>query len=176
MRLQIFKPKRIMLCIAMMACPAFAAEDHPKAELFGGYQYTLVGIAPGISANGWNAAVTGNVNRWFGVTADLSGAYHTVIGTGLRAHTYTFGPTFALRGDRVTPFAHLLLGGFHSSVAGLSFGLNGFAMMAGGGVDVRVWKTVSVRPFQLDWLLWHAAGFSERKNARISSGVVIGIN
>ena len=46
-------------------------------------------------------------------------------------------------------------------------------MLAGGGVDVRVWKRVSVRLFQLDWILWHGAGMTEKKNGRISSGIVI---
>lgn len=178
MRIQIFEPKRIMLCIAMIACQAAGAEDHPKVEVFGGYQHLRVGVAPDIGANGWNAAITGNVNRWFGVTADFSGAYRSVATIGLRAHTFAFGPSFALRGERVTPFAHLLLGGFRAStgLTGFNLGLSGFAMLAGGGVDVRIWKRVSVRPFQLDWILWHGAGVTEKKNGRISSGIVIGID
>ncbi len=178
MRTQIFEPKSIMLCIAMLACQPLAAEDYPKVELFGGYQHTRVGVAPDIGANGWNAAITGNANRWFGVTADFSGAYNNVATFGLRAHTFAFGPSFALRGERVTPFAHLLLGGFRASAgaSGFNVGLSGFAMLTGGGVDVRVWKRVSVRLFQLDWILWEGAGVTEKKNGRISSGIVIRID
>lgn len=161
----------------MFACQALAAEDHPRAEVFGGYQYTRVGMAPGIGANGWNAAVTLNANRWFGVTADFSGAYQDVALVGLRAHTFTFGPTVALRGERVTPFAHVLLGGFRGTAGSgrLDVRLSGFAMLTGGGVDVKIWKGVSARAFQLDWLIWSGVGMTEKKNARVSAGIVIGI-
>jgi hypothetical protein len=188
MRTQIFESKRIILCIAMLACYPLAAEDHPNVELFGGYQHLRVGVAPDIGANGWNAAITGYANRWFGVTADFSGAYSSVATVGLRAHTFAFGPTFALRGERVTPFAHLLLGGFHASAGasgfnfglagmpGFNVGLSGFAMLTGGGVDVRISKRVSARLFQLDWLLWEGADVTEKKNGRIASGIVIRLN
>ena len=69
-----------------------AAEDHPKVEVFGGYQHLRVGVAPDIGANGWNAAITGNVNRWFGVTADFSGAYRSVATIGLTRPHICFRP------------------------------------------------------------------------------------
>ncbi len=176
MKMQIHLLKRTILSVAMLAWPALAA-DHPRAEIFGGYQYTRVGVAPGIGANGWNAAITGNANRWLGLTADFSGAYHNVAAAGLSANTFAFGPTVALRGERVTSFAHLLIGGFRSSAeAGpFSAGLTGFAMLAGGGVDVGVSRRTAVRLFQLDWIVWNSAGMTEKKNARISGGVVFRI-
>jgi hypothetical protein len=62
---------------------AFAA---PGVEIFGGYQFTRFEDGP--NAHGWNAALTGNLNSWFGVTADFSGVYPS----GFNFHTYTFGP------------------------------------------------------------------------------------
>ncbi|HWR51583.1 MAG TPA: hypothetical protein VN428_10780 [Bryobacteraceae bacterium] len=178
MPIQIYVPKRIILGVAMLAWPILAAEDHPRAEVFGGFQYIRVGAAPGLGANGFNAAITGNVNRWLGLTADVSGAYRGVGGIGLTANTLGFGPSVALRGERVTPFAHLLLGGFRGATGfgDFSVGLTGFAMLAGGGVDVRVSKRMAVRLFQLDWIVWNGAGMTEKKNARISGGVVFRIN
>lgn len=158
----------------MVGWQALAGEESPRAEIFGGYQYTRVGIVPGVNANGWNASVTGNAASWFGVTADFSGAYRSIGGIGLRAHTFTFGPTVALRGSRVTPFAHFLAGGFHASTGATNIGisLNGFAMIAGGGVDIRASRAVAVRLFQFDWLTWRSQGITEKRNARISAGIV----
>lgn len=56
----------------------------------GGYQFTQLNGGPNL--NGWNAALTGYVNSFFGITADLTEVY----GSGLRFHTYTFGPEIAL--------------------------------------------------------------------------------
>jgi hypothetical protein len=161
----------------MLGWPALAQEYDPKAEVFGGYQYTRVGAVPGLNANGWNASITGYATRWFGVTGDLSGAYRSVGIIGLSAHTFTGGPCFVLRGQRVSPFAHLLAGAFRGSMGTGQFdvGVEGFAMMTGGGVDVAVSNRVSVRAFQLDWILWNSAGTTEKKNARVSAGVVVRI-
>jgi hypothetical protein len=149
-----------------------AAQDTPKAEVFGGYQYTQVGGV--VNANGWNAAVTGNVNRWFGVTADFSGAYKSVGTVNANALTYTFGPVFSMRNKRVTPFAHALFGGFHVSAGflGANASTNGFAAIVGGGVDVKVTSHVAVRAIQADWILWRTLGLTEEKNGRISAGLV----
>jgi hypothetical protein len=168
--------RRILVFVAVLCAlltVAAAAQERQKAEVFGGYQYTRIGGVLG--ANGWNAAITGNLNRWFGVTADLSGAYKGVAGVvGANAYTYTFGPTVSARGERVTPFAHVLLGGFHASAGfqGLSASTSGFAMMVGGGVDVKLTEHLSARLVQPDWVLWHAEGHTEKKNVRISTGIV----
>jgi hypothetical protein len=162
----------------MLAGQGFSsAQDHPRAEAFGGFQYTRVGAAPGLGANGWNGAVTGYVTPWFGLTADFSGANRGVGAIGLRANTYTFGPSVALRGERVTWFGHVLFGGFRAATGTGLFdvGLGGVATLAGGGMDVRATKRFSVRLFQLDWIVWNSQGLTEKKNARISGGVVFRI-
>src|SRR4029077_4256492 len=116
------------LLFGMFSLTAFAQENAPKAEFFGGYQYTR--FDGGLNANGWDTALTGNLNRWFGVTGDFSGAYKTQNGVSFNNYTYTFGPVVSLRQNRTfTPFAHFLAGGFHSSAsfAGASGSGNGFA-------------------------------------------------
>jgi opacity protein-like surface antigen len=154
------------------------AQDHPKAEVFGGYQYTRVnpeGSGTGFNFNGWNAALTGNVNKWFGITADFSGAYKTISGVSVKAHTYTFGPTIFVRGnENFTPFVHALFGGFHGSAGfqSLSASTNGFAMFVGGGLDVKATDHLALRVGQFDWALLHAEGSSEKKNFRYSGGIV----
>ncbi len=104
----------LFVLVGVFSLPV-SAQDYPKGELFGGYQFTH--LNPGINANGWNASITGNVNRWFGVTADFSGAYKN----GGKFHTAMAGPVFSLRkSEIVTPFAHVLVGAAVLSGGGTS--------------------------------------------------------
>src|ERR1700720_2331696 len=154
----------------MFSLAAFAQENAPKAEFFGGYHYTR--FDGGLNANGWDTALTGNLNRWLGVTGDFSGAYKSQNGASFNNYTYTFGPVVSLRHNEMfTPFAHFLAGGFHSSAAfgGFSGSGSGFAMMFGGGVDVKATQHIGVRAVQFDWLSLRANGTSDNNNMRIST-------
>ena len=162
------------LMFGMFSVAAFAQENAPKAEFFGGYQYTR--FDGGLNANGWDTALTGNLNRWLGVTGDFSGAYKTQNGVSFDNYTYTFGPVVSLRHNEIfTPFAHFLAGGFHASAgfSGLSASANGFAMMFGGGVDVNATQHLGVRALQFDWLSMRANGTSDNNNMRISTGLLV---
>jgi len=161
--------------LGIFSLAAFAQESGPtpKAEIFGGYQYTR--FDGGLNANGWDTTLTGNLNRWFGVAADFSGAYKTQNGVSFNDYTYTFGPVVSWRHNPTfTPFAHFLAGGSHSSVAfsGLSGSGSGFAMMFGGGVDVKATRRIAFRAIQFDWLSLHSNGVSDINNMRISTGLL----
>ncbi len=109
------------------------AQDFPRAEVFGGYSHVSADFAGSGRANlnGWNGALTGNFNRWLGVTTDLMGVYDAQDVTNtlgvpcppfcspfhLRTHAYTFlfGPQISLRSERFTPFAHALFGVAHTT-------------------------------------------------------------
>ena|SRR5215469_13093018 len=174
----------VALLLGMFSLGAYAQEmgtSAPKAEIFGGYQYTR--FDGGMNANGWDTAVTANLNHWFGIGGDFSGAYHSESGSAfgipstvsVNTYTYTFGPVVACRhNEKVTPFAHFLLGGFHStaSVAGNTASGNGFAMMLGGGFDVKATQHVALRAIQFDWLSLHSNGASDNKNVRIATGLL----
>ncbi len=162
-----------VLCVVSVGAP-LAAQDFHRVKVFGGYQYTRIGAVPGLNTNGWNAAVTADLNRWLGVTADFSGAYKSVAEITAKAHTYTFGPVLSHRGERVTPYVHALFGGFRASTGfrGLGVSTNGFAMMVGGGTDIRISGRSSLRLVQVDWITWSAQGVTEKKNARVSTGLV----
>jgi hypothetical protein len=58
----------VAISIAALVVPALAQQETPSVEIFGGYQFSH--FTPSINVNGWNTAVTGNVNRWFGITGD----------------------------------------------------------------------------------------------------------
>lgn len=59
----------LLVFFFVVAVSIGVAQAAPRAEIFGGYQYTHFDGGP--NANGWNASLTGNVNSWFGITADF---------------------------------------------------------------------------------------------------------
>ena len=153
------------------------AQDTPKAELFGGYSYA------GGSFHGWNGSITGNVNKWFGVTADFSGHYGGSIDEDgfdekQRVHSYLFGPRVAARKKRVMPFAHALFGVSTLRTELTGFGQRfifsdiGFGLVLGGGLDIKVNDRIAVRAFQIDYL--RARFFGETENrGRLALGIVL---
>ena len=166
----------VILALSFLA----AAQDTPKAEIFGGYQYTRFNPGSGldgINANGWEAAVNGNLNRWFGLKADFSGAYNgDLFGTGISGHmhTFTFGPEFSYRRDRGRVFFHTLFGGAHlGGDAGASD--SAFAMRFGGGGDWNLSDHVGWRVVQADYLPTHfdfGTGDDWQHHFAVSTGVV----
>jgi hypothetical protein len=167
--------KRVSLLIVVFALCVVPvlAQDYPKAEVFGGYQF---GHFENENFNGWNASATGNLNHWFGVTGDFSGVYKTILGVSLKEYTYTFGPVVTARQNgRITPFAHALFGGAHASgsAGGVSASINGFAMFFGGGADAKLNGRWAYRLAQVDWQVVHAEGSWSKNNVRVSTGIVI---
>jgi opacity protein-like surface antigen len=151
----------------------------------GGYQYTNFsdGIAvKKLSGQGWNVGVALNLNEWLGVKADFSGAYATDDTSSGQAfkvsnYTYTFGPIISLRThERFTPFGEVLFGGYREARARFPSGVSGFAMLAGGGLDVRVGEHLAVRAAEADWLYMSApsaATFFKTSNFRLGAGIVV---
>jgi len=166
----------LALLVSLASLAAFAQEggNTPKAEIFGGYQYTR--FDGGLNANGWNTSLTGNLNNWFGIAADFSGAYKSQNGVSFNNYTYTFGPVISYRHNATfTPFAHFLAGGNRASasISGVGSGSdNGFAMMFGGGLDVKASQHLALRAVQFDWLSLHSNGASDNNNMRISTGIL----
>ncbi len=183
----------VVLFIGVLALPLMA-QDAPKAEVFGGYQYLHIGditvnnqSQPNSSQgfNGWDASVTGYFHKYLGVQGDFGGSYATIGGVSTHIYTYTGGPVVALNAEgKVNPFVHALFGGIRlsGSESGVSISLNGFTMMFGGGVDVRANRAIAIRLIQADWLYYHfgsntiagieVPSFTQSNNVRISTGVV----
>jgi hypothetical protein len=143
---------------------AAAAQAQSKAEVFGGFQYTRPDGGPNL--NGWNGALTGNFNKNFGITADFSGTY----GSGLSFYTFTFGPKLTANLPVVHPFVHALVGG--ARLSGGGGGITGFDTMLGGGLDVGHGH-LAFRVIQADWMLTRFSGFTDKKNVRVSTGLVL---
>ena len=163
----------VVLIVGLFSLAALAAEsDHPKAEFYGGYQYSH--LEGGFNANGFNFGATGNINRAFGITADFGSSFSTQNGVSFHNYTYTFGPQLALRDRRAyTPFVHALIGGDHAtaSFARATGTGNGMALLAGGGVDINYNRYTAFR-FAADWMLFAGTGSTSSKNFRLPIGVV----
>ena len=194
--------KRLLLLAGLVLIPVqAAAQDKPKAEVFGGYSYFH--SDGGGNLNGWNASASINLYKWIDVIADFGGHYGSdsasittsVIGfpnISVRAnadssvHTFMGGPGFYLRThSRFTPFTHFLFGaarvhskGSFSATVGdlvnnIDFSITdtGFAMAIGGGLDLKITDSFALRLIQPDYLLARV-GRNNQSNARISAGIV----
>lgn len=121
-------------------------------------------------ASGWEAALTGNFNDWFGLKADLGGNYKSEGGVGAREYNILFGPQLSHRVEKFTVFLHGLLGVAHASVDG-GPSSTGAGWVIGGGADYNLNSNWAIRPVQLDYHGAHL--FSDtQKDARYSVGLV----
>src|SRR5882762_2828301 len=149
--------RTLLLLVGLMAfAETVRGQDTPKAELSVNYSYFRAGGVDGFTLHGGSVSLAGNLNDWFGVVGDF-GAYHgqPAFSGGLNIQTYMLGPRFSARSrGRVTPFGQVLAGGFHG------LGTNGFALTAGGGLDVKVTDHFAIRAFQVEYVLLRSQGDS----------------
>jgi hypothetical protein len=159
----------LLLGVLFVALQPAQAQDQDKVEVFGGYSYMRFRPSPDVNLNGWEASAQYKFRDWIGGVADFDGHYGSIGGVGTSVHSYLFGPQVSLP-SRVSPFAHVLLGGAHFSAGG--FGDSAFAMAIGGGIDTEIKRGISWRIIQGDYLLTRF-GSQTQNNGRISTGVVL---
>jgi outer membrane protein with beta-barrel domain len=180
----------IVLAVALLGTtrPVKAQQQASKLEAYGGYYYArfnvnanVPGFAPSATynANGGGGQIEYNANNWLGVVGDLAGYGATATTNGALvggAFTYLFGPRVNFRRGKITPFAQTLFGGILTTDGiGQSGYENSFAMTAGGGIDFRVSRHVSVRPIQAEYLMTKIPdGLNNRQdNLRLGVGIVV---
>lgn len=129
--------RRILLVVSLFfLLPLCAmAQETPSVEVYGGYSF--LHIEKGGDLHGWNGSVCVNLNKWFGLVADVSGHYDATessfvvmvpVTPGIpptpeipaivfrsksntSLHTIMVGPRFSYRKtEKLTPFAHALFG------------------------------------------------------------------
>jgi opacity protein-like surface antigen len=174
----------VMLLAALLSCQALA-EDAPRAEVFGGFQYFRANSGinesgfDNFNLNGWNASLNGFFNKYVGITADFSGAYGNPQFGGIpidtKLHTFMFGPVLRLPNPtHLTPFVHALGGGAHISgdVEGSSASETDAAWAVGGGVDLDFSRILAFRLGQFDYLQTRV-GDTGQNNFRFSTGIVL---
>jgi hypothetical protein len=163
----------LLLLTALLAVPAMAADEYPKAEIFGGFSYLNVdATAFGVqrqNALGFQASVAGNFHKNLGIVGDFGGQFKSVEGTTAHAYEYLFGPQYAYRTEKSTVFLHGLIGGV--TVGGGGVSENGYGLGMGGGVDVKINDSIAFRVMQVDYIPSHLGGVWEH-NFRLGVGIV----
>ena len=169
----------------------------PKFEIAFLYQY--VNFSPGgvfrnFNSHGGSGEVVYNPSRWLGVVGQAGGYTFTRDLSPIAASnptltnpfatdggfsTVLFGPRLNLRKfDHFVPFAEFLIGFAHAGGAVTGAGSQyTFALAAGGGVDLVLWKHVAWRIAELDYLQTNFTGVgvganARQNNFRAGSGVV----
>lgn len=181
----------LLLGLVGSALLAEAQEESSKFDLYGGYYYARINVnanVPGIAPSATYIGVGGggqleySAKNWLGVVGDLSGFYATSAGSGSFAGAflpYLFGPRVKFRRGKLTTFVQALFGGVRTTdgIAQSTGTENNFAMTAGGGIDVKVSRHVSVRPIQAEYFMTKIPdGLNNRQdNLRIGAGIVLGL-
>jgi hypothetical protein len=116
----------VFACLLLFAIH-LAAQDVPKAEVYGGYTFMRFNASSPTNAfttNGAQGSVQYNFNKWIGLVGELGGVHNgslTIAGSPTlhpdqTAFTYMFGPrVFINKSGVVSPFFEFLAGGLHNS-------------------------------------------------------------
>jgi hypothetical protein len=196
---------RIIAAVPLFALVA-SATDWPKYETFLGYSWVRFnpnsGYIPSFNANGGYGQFQYNFSRMFSGVIDAGAVTKGELqGFDINSTvaTVTAGPRFTYRNhSRFTPFVHVLFGGNFASasvpvvgavlppgvvlpatgaiVARLTASNSGFAMFAGGGIDIKLGKHIAFRPIGADYYLARVDSLltgntSNRNNFRYTGGI-----
>jgi len=173
-----------LLVPVLLFAPAGFAQQTPAWEFFVGYSGERTDVREYykstpiiytfrdsyINMNGWELAVTENVNHWFGGTFQVTGHYKSpvVLGTKTneRIHSIMYGPRFSRRLAFLTPYGHLLFGIGRTTAAvspGPHITETEFAAAGGVGLDVHLGKKVGIRAFQVQYSPMNQVGVKNHK-------------
>jgi hypothetical protein len=153
------------ILILGLCLTAMAADEMPKAEVFGGVSFLHIDTMglnnQGLKANymGWDSEGQYNLNRFLGITGNIGGNYGRLQpDTPIKDnYTYVFGPTFSVRRQSATIRVHTLFGASSTNILVAHPGSSNnsdtaFAMAWGGALDVKLNQRFAVRLGELDWV------------------------
>ena len=187
--------------IAQSAGNSAGAPDPPMArgtqsdiaplEVSFAYSYLRSNANPGqcgcFNLNGGDAEAALHLYRGFSAVADFTGENTASVNNGVQGLSlisFTAGPrvSFSLR-RKFAPFAQSLFGAVHGFnsyfpvTAGSTGAATGFAMIAGGGFDVRIAPHIAIRPIEADYFLTKLPNGvnGAQNNLRLSAGIVLRI-
>jgi hypothetical protein len=192
----------ILTTIVLLSSICVWAQGSPRIEVFGGYALARIDDRNGptqktINQNGWTTAVTVNLLRYIGATADFGGYYGTHntppftpltcqpcitvpgVPVSTRIHSFMFGPHISFPQHPITPFGHVLFGTarirseFTGAQPPLALDNSAFAYALGGGLDVSFYRILAWR-IQVDYMKnnWF---FQSQNNTRVVTGLVVKI-
>jgi Outer membrane protein beta-barrel domain len=151
-----------------LLCLVAAADEVPRVETFFGYsliRFDSNGAAPTFTSNGGTAQLIYNFRPWLAAVGDFGGYHNGQVGGVSVNNTlanFQFGPRFSYRKKKkVSPYLQTLFGGAFATASKPVSDLNphgsesAFAMLLGGGVEIRLGRHVAFRPAEVDYLLTH---------------------
>ncbi len=160
----------VMVAFVIFLSGAVSAQEVPKTEWFVGYQWlnpggkvpepfqpfnTPVGVKPPSMSKGLGTSITYNFNKVFGLEGDL-GQNWSDFGY---VTTFTGGPKLTWRQENVNLFIHGL-GGVNRFVENGLSPRKTFGAIVGGGMDLSVVKSLSIRVFEADYV-WTRPNFGD---------------
>jgi outer membrane protein OmpA-like peptidoglycan-associated protein len=161
----------ILAIVAVLLPSWLSAQDEnpPKVDLFVGYQWlnpggtVPVGSIPPFQqplppvatklpsmSVGFGTTATYNFDKWWGLSIDVGGNFQDKA----TESTISVGPRLMWRGEGVNMFVHTMLGLNRLSPHDVSPN-NGIGAILGGGMDLKVWKALSLRVFEADYVYAH---------------------
>ena len=153
----------LMLVVVITLFPSFvSAQDEapPKVELFVGYQWLNPGgnvpLSPSnpvafklpSSPTGAGTSFAYNFTKIWALDFDYGANWKDPYTESMTS----IGPKLTWRADNVNLFVHTLLSYNRLSVKGLDPS-NGVGAVLGGGMDLKIWKPLSFRLFEADYVL-----------------------
>jgi hypothetical protein len=184
--------------VVLFGSAAFAQTD-TKMEVSANYSYMRFNpqnsnIISSFSLNGGGGAFSYFFTDMIGIKAEFEGygsTTRTLVATGTNVQanlfTYNVGPVIKYRQGKFQPFGEVLFGGAHSNAyvnlcnaSGGCIGSpsnNAFDFIIGGGLDIPVTKSISIRPAEFDFVLTRfgnnfTGGNNNQSNFRYQAGVV----
>lgn len=188
-------PKLIRFTIFMAAfggllipgAPEVWAQSAGRMEVGVNYSFVHSNAPPGkcgcFDLNGGAGWFAYSVSPHFAVVAEIAGQYSSHINgttSDLTLTSFLAGPRYSRHvGKRIVPFGQVLLGAAHANSAltpltsGLAASANAFTMAAGGGMDVELTRSWTLRLVQLDYYLtrFNNGSNDHQNNLRVGTGV-----
>jgi opacity protein-like surface antigen len=190
------KKSLIVTGVVLLSALVASATDVEQYEAYLGYNFvrfnTNSDFLPSFSANGGDAQFVYNFNKWLGGVADFGAVTRgSINNTGIDMTVLNFvaGPRVTFHKEsRFRPFLEALFGGSYATASSPVAVINpvvserlvsshtAFAMLAGGGLDIKVRKHIALRPIEADYYLARPTSFFtgdtvNRNNFRYTAGV-----
>jgi hypothetical protein len=140
----------------------------PKVEWFIGYQWVNPGgnipdlsVSPPVPikapsmSHGFGTNVAYNFTKYLSLEGNYGGNWSE----HLNEQAFSVGPKLTYRGDGVNFFVHTLISLNHLAPKNDGDKSNGLGALLGGGMDLKLWKQVSLRLFEADFE-WARHNFS----------------
>jgi hypothetical protein len=162
----------VLLCgVFTTDASAQAANGFRRFDLNWNASYNRQGS---VNQYGGSLSFGAHLNERWAIVGDVD--LHEPSDNSFRTTTYRFGPRMTRRmGERVTTFTHFLVGGAHLSVPSLGSSsptANGFAMLAGGGLDIGIKPWFGIRALDGGYSGLHFSGGGWSHGMRLAGGVV----